>query len=161
MKKLIALALCVLLVASMLTGCFSGTKEYTCQNLTMTVPSSMKDVSSKSDFSGFTFALDSSKIAIFGLKETFTSLPNGADMTTQSYAEAVMKANGTQGLAINRSNEDYTYFTYEATNSDGNYKYVAGCFKGEDAFWLVQIAAKVSDFELETFMGYLDSVVLA
>ena len=161
MKKLIALAVCVLLVASMLTGCFSGTKEYTCQNLTMTIPSNMKDVSSKSDFSSFTFALDSKKVAILGLKEGFSSLPNGADMTAFSYAEAVIKANGIQAMAINRSNHNYAYFRYEAETDQGKFEYVAGCYKGEDAFWMVQIAAKITDFDFDTFLDYLDTVQLA
>ena len=159
MKKLTALVLCVLLAVSLLTGCFGGTKEYTCQELTMSVPSTMKDVSSQSDFSDFTFALDSSKIAIFGLKEKFSDF-DGQEMTLDDYADAVMAANGTQGLAITRSTADYIYFTYESDTSEGTYKYVAGCFKGSDAFWLVQVAALQTDFELETFLGYLDTVKL-
>ena len=151
---------CVLLVASMLTGCFGGTKEFTCQELSMTVPSSMKDVSSKSDFSAFTFALDSNKIAMFGLREPFASIPNASSMTVEEYAQAVIKANNHNALAIERSNEDYFYFTYEGSTSEGTFEYVAGCYKGEDAFWLVQIAAKKADFDKETFLGYLDSVEL-
>ena len=158
MKKITALVLCILLVASMLTGCFSGTKEFTCQDLTITVPVLMKDVSSKSDFSSFTFALDSSKIAIFGLKEDFSSIPNGADMGVMAYANAVIKANGTKAMAISRSNHDYVYFTYQSETTEGTFEYVAGCFKGEDAFWLVQISSRTADFALETFLGYLDTV---
>lgn len=159
MKKITALVLCMLLVASMLTGCFGGTKEFTCQDLTISVPSGMKDVSSKSDFSSFTFALDSSKIAIFGLKEKFSDF-DGQEMSLKDYADAVIKANKTDAMAIQRSNEDYMYFTYEAETTDGTAKYLAGCFKGKDAFWLVQISSRVADFELETFLGYLDTVNL-
>lgn len=159
MKKITALLVCVLLVASMLTGCFGGSREFTCQDLTMSVPGGMRDVSSNSDYSQFTFTLDSSKVAIFGLREKFSDF-DGQDMSVKEYAEAVIKANNHNSLAIQRSNEDYYYFTYEAKNADGAYKYVAGCFKGKDAFWLVQIAAKVTDFELETYLSYLDSVEL-
>ena len=159
MKKIIALCLALLLMASMLTGCF-GTKEYSCQDLTMSVPFGMKDVSSKSDFSDFTFTLDSSKIAIFGLREKFSDL-NGQNYDLKEYANLVIKANknisGTP-LPSTRSNHDYVYFIYEAKTNDGLYKYLTGCYKGEDAFWMVQIAAKVTDFELETFLDYLDSV---
>ena len=159
MKKLTALVLCVLLAVSILTGCFGGTKEYTCQELTMSVPSNMKDVSSKSDFKDFTFALDSSKVAIFGLKEEFSDF-DGQELTLEDYTNAVMTGNGTDGLAITRSTADYMYFTYESATAQGTYKYLAGCFKGEDAFWLVQVAALITDFELETFLGYLDTVDL-
>ena len=126
----------------------------------MSVPFGMKDVSSKSDFSDFTFTLDSSKIAIFGLREKFSDL-NGQNYDLKEYANLVIKANknisGTP-LPATRSNHDYVYFIYEAKTNDGLYKYLTGCYKGEDAFWMVQIAAKVTDFELETFLDYLDSV---
>ena len=149
-------------MASMLTGCFGSTKEYTCQDLTISVPSRMKDVSSKSDFSNFTFALDSSKIAIFGLREKFSDF-DGQDLELKEYANLLIKANNQIAettLPITRSNQDYIYFTYEAQTSDGLFEYLTGCYKGEEAFWMVQIAAKKTDFELETFLGYLDTVKL-
>ena len=165
MKKVTAFLLALLLMASMLTGCFSGTKEFTCQDLTISVPSRMKDVSSKSDFSSFTFALDSSKIAIFGLREKFSDFDglDGQNLELKEYANLLIKANSQIAettLPITRSNQDYIYFTYEAQTDEGLFEYLTGCYKGEEAFWMVQIAAKKTDFELETFLGYLDTVKL-
>ena len=148
----------MLLVASLLTGCFGDTKEFSCQDLTMSVPFTMKDVSGQGEFYKFDFALDSAKIAIFGLREHFSILPDASSMTVREYAEMVIRANNHQAMAIARSNEEYFYFTYEASTDEGTFEYLAGCYKGEDAFWLIQIAAKKADFDKETFLGYLDSV---
>lgn len=160
MKRIVALMLSALLLVAVFTGCGDNKKEFTCQDLTMTVPGNMKDVSSNSSFSSFTFALDSSKLAIFGLKEKFSAF-DGADMTLKDYADAVIAANKYDALAITRSNADYIYFTYEAQLEAGLFKYVAGCFKGSDAFWLVQFGAPATNFELETCLGYLDTVKLS
>ena len=160
MKKIVALLTCVLLLTAMLTGCFSGTKEYTCQDLTMSVPFKMKDVSSNSDFSEYTFTLDSDEIAIFGLREPISDIVNGPYLSVKDYTDAVLKANENKGKATQRSNQDYYYFQYESTGGGITHQYVAACFKGKEAFWLVQIAAPKADFELETYLGYLDTVEL-
>ena len=157
MKKIAAITLCVLLLASVLTGC-SGTKEFTCQELTMTVPFYMSDASSQSDFKDFTFTLDSSKIAIFGIKEDFEDFPNGESTTLDEYAKLVIEANELDTFASQRSNYDYKYFRYESSSSDGLFKYLTAVYKGPDGFWSVQFAAKVADYDETAFFEYLDSV---
>ena len=59
MKKMIRIV-SLLLALVLLTACGGASpKPYPCRELTMEVPSSMRDVSGQSDFSTFTFALDS------------------------------------------------------------------------------------------------------
>ena len=160
MKRILSLIVSVLMLAGMLAGCFGGTKEYTCQDVTMTVPSAMTDVSSNSEFKDFTFALDSKKVAIFGLKEDFSDF-DGEDISLEDYADAVIEANGLDALAISRSGHDYMYFRYEAKSGDGTYKYLAGVYKGKDGFWLIQVASLVTQYDETAFFEYLDSVKLA
>ena len=161
MKKLLLVGACLVLVMAMLTGCFGGTKEFTCQDLTITVPSNMDDVSGESDYSRFTFALLSNKMAAAGIRETFEDLgTNSAMMTTMEYANAVIAANNHDSMAVTRSQADYVYFTYEATSSGTKFKYVAGCFKAEDAFWLVQFYTPAEDFDINEMLEYLDTVKL-
>lgn len=161
MKKLVSFALCAALLVTLLTGCIPDSREFTCQDLTMEVPLLMKDVSSDSAYSSFAFALDSSEVAIFGIKEEFSIISGGADMSTMDYAKTVIEVNGHDSLAISRSNEDYVYFTFEANLEAGLFKYVAGCYKGSDAFWMVQFGGPAKNFELETYLGYLDTVTLS
>lgn len=39
------------------------------------------------------------------------------------------------------------YFTYEKSNNGKDYKYYATVFKGTDAYWLIQFACEVDDFD--------------
>ena len=157
MKKVFSIVTAVLMVATLFTGCMAGTKTFTCQGMTMTVPVTMKDVSSQSDFSDFTFTLDSNKIAIFGVKENFSDF-DGQDMTLDDYAKAVIQGNGLDALAISRANKEYKYFRYEAEMSEGTYKYLAAVYMAEDCFWMIQVAALEKDYNETDFFEYLDSV---
>ena len=148
----------LVLVALMLTACGASTKEYTNGELTMTVPSYMMDASSDSTFSDYTFALDSAKIAVFGLQESYAEYPILEEYDLESYTELVLEANGLDALAKERSNANYRYFDFTADTGDGVYRYLVGCYETDEGFWTVQVCSLVTDFELETFLGYLDSV---
>lgn len=156
MKKVITILAVLLLVTASLTGCFSGTKEYTCQDLTMTVPSNMRDVTGGEAWSSYTFTLDSKDVAIFALKEPYTDFE--ADITLEEYADLVIQANDLDTMDIQRSTGDYRYFEYTANLEDGDYRYLTAVYRGKDGFWFVQIAAPILKYDQTTFFGYLDSV---
>ena len=157
MKKL-TVAIALLLVISVLAGCGAGTKEFTCKDLTMSVPGYMMDASNKSDFASYTFTLDSSKIAVFGLQETYADYPVLEEYDLKGYTELCIQGNGLDCLAIERSTSDYYYFEYTANNPDGVYKYMTGCFQSDKGYWIVQICSTLSDYDQEAFLGYLDTV---
>ena len=157
MKKSIRI-ISLVLVVLMLTACGNSTKEYTCGELTMTVPSNMLDSSGNSAFSAYTFALDSRKIAIFGVQESYAEVPELREFGLTEYTDLVILANGLDVLARERSTANYRYFDYTANTDAGTYRYVVGCYETESGFWTVQVCSLVTDFELETFLGYLDSV---
>lgn len=157
MKKIIRI-LTLALVLVMLTGCFGGTKTFTCRELTMTVPSSMKDVSGNRDLDDYTFALDSSKMVIFGLQERYDEYPVLEEYDLKEYAEQVIRVNDLDCRLVSRSTGDYMYFTYLHENDGEIYKYLTGVYQTEEGFWVVQIAATLTKYEETTFFGYLDSV---
>ena len=157
MKKILRI-LTLTLVLALLAGCSGGTKTYTCRDLTMTVPSSMKDVSGQSDFSDYTFALDSTKLAVFALQERYDEYPILEEYDLQSYAELVIQANDLDCRPIGRSGEEYLYFTYTHQNDGNMFKYLTGVYQSEEGFWVVQIAAPITKYEEADFFEYLDSV---
>ena len=150
--------LALLLVITLLAGCGASSKTYSCKELSMEVPSYMRDVSNQSDFSDFTFALDSSKIAIFGLNETFADYPVMEEYDTAKYAELMISSYGLNSTAVQRGN--YHYVIYTAETGQGEFTYVSGIFRNDKGFWLVQVCALTENYNQETFLGYLDTITV-
>ena len=157
MKKMIRL-LALLLALALLTGCGASAKTFTCKELSIEIPSYMRDVSGQSEFSAFTFALDSSKIAVFGLNETFADYPVLEEYNTQDYAELVISSHGLSGTVSQRGN--YHYIVYAAETEAGEYTYVAGIFRNDNGFWMVQVCSLTENYNEEAFLGYLDTVTV-
>ena len=157
MKKMIRI-LALLLILTLLAGCGASTKTYTCNELSMTVPSNMRDVSGQSDFSAFTFALDSSKIAIFALNETFADYPVLEEYSTKEYAELVISTYQLNSVVAERFSSNYHYIVYTAETTQGEFTYMAGIFKNDKGFWMVQICTPTSNYNEQTFFTYMDSV---
>lgn len=159
MRRALLLVLAALMVFSCLTGCIGGTEEFTCQDLKMTVPSGMRDVTGGEQWSEYTFTLDSSEVAIFGLKEDFDLFDDS--ITLEEYADLVVQANQLDVRPIQRSTGDYLYFQYNNQTDEGIYRYLCGVYKGKDGFWMVQVASLLTDYEESDFFSYLDSVTLS
>ena len=160
MKRAGSVALCLLLVAVLFTGCIPDSREFTCQDLTMDIPLLMKDVSSDSAFSEFTFALDGNKVAIFGQREDFTDNKILSQTTPLAFANALIAGNGHNTYPATRTNDQYVYYIYKATVDGEELKYVAGVFKGSEAFWLVQFGGPAEGFDVDACLGYLDTVTV-
>lgn len=164
MKKTIRIV-ALLLAMALLTGCTllpskDSTKSYTCRDLTIEIPSKMKDVSGQEDFSGFTFALDSNEIAIFGLNETFAEYPDLEEYTTKDYADLLIQFYGVNSTVQERSGKDYHYLVYTADTELGEFTYMAGIFRNSNGFWMIQVCSLTTNYDQEAFLSYLDSVVL-
>ena len=160
MNKFVRLIALLTLMSILLTGCsLLGDKEYTCQELTLTVPGYMGDVSSDSSFKDFTFALDSHKIAIFGIKEPKSDFEGTIVEDLEDYANVLIEGNELDCEAKERSGGDYLYFTYEASSSGTVYGYICAAYETEDAYWLIQVAAEKAEFDEADFLEILDSAV--
>lgn len=156
MKKTIRI-LSLILMLCLLVGCAQGTKTYTCENLTMEVPSQMKDITGQEGMEGFTFTLDSTTVAVFGLLESYEDYPALESYELKDYADAVIQVNSLTAEPVQR-NGGYYYFTYNGSGDAEDYRYIAGVFKTDTGFWMVQIAASSAKFDQEAFLGYLDTV---
>ncbi len=114
----------------------NATKDFSCQELNMEIPVFLKDVSKEKKFSDYTFVLDSTKMCVFGLRESIDDL---GDMTLGEYTELVIRVNGFTSLAS--SYNDYYRFTFTADDSDGEpTRFVVYTFKSDDAYWMLQFA---------------------
>ena len=161
MKNMLRFAAVLTLVCLLLTGCFAvGDKEYSCQELTMTVPGYMSDESDDKAFADFTFALDSYKIAIFGLKEAKADFKGTTITDLKSYTDLLIVGNDLECTAQTREGKNYRYFYYTADNSGTTYGYVCATYEAADAYWLVQVAAEKDNYDVAEFLEILDTVVL-
>ncbi|MBR6594955.1 MAG: hypothetical protein IKK72_00020 [Oscillospiraceae bacterium] len=165
MKKTVRIIALVLAMV-LLTGCTlfpakESTKSYSCRDLTMEISSKMKDVSGQEDFSGFTFALDSNDMAIFGLNETFAEYPVLEEYTTKDYADLLIQLYGVNSTVQERSGKDYHYLVYTADTELGEFTYMAGIFRNSNGFWMIQVCTPTDKYDQEEFFSYLDTVKLS
>ena len=157
MKRLSKAILLITLALSLLL-CSCGIleekeKTFTVEGMSITLTNRFH----KTKQEGFTVAFDSSKIAIFALKEVFGDKLN-ADTTLAEYAELVVSANS---LDVEPKEENgLTCFTFENDASGTSYTYLAVVYKADDAFWLLQFATKSSDFDekKDTLVSYAKTV---
>lgn len=133
-------------------------ETYTCRELTMFVPEGMSDVSGQSNLSNFTFALDSAKLAIFGLNETFAEYPELEEYSTKDYADLIVEVYQVNGNTAQRTGKNYHYIIYTAETTQGEFTYMAGIFKNSTGFWMVQICSATEDYNEQLFFAYMDSV---
>lgn len=144
MKKYISLFLYLAMLVGILCGCGkddTATKTYTCENLTITVPASMKEQKDLLEGTGFAFCLEGSGILVFGLQE---DLSRFSDMTAMEYANQVVQANNLNGIPEDKG--DYVLIEYTA-NMGVEYTYLACIYKNGYEFWTVQAATFSSVFD--------------
>ena len=161
MKNALRILAVLTLMALLISGCAATVedKEFSCQELTMTVPGYMTDKSDDADFANFTFALDSYKIAIFGIREDH-SLFEGTDINNLDiYTETLIQVSNLDCAFETREGKDYLYFTYTAENAGTTYAYVCGTFMTDEAFWMVQVASEEDKFDEAEFLAILDTVM--
>ena len=158
MKKIVRI-LALALILMTLAGCSGGTRTFTCRDLSMTIPRYLEDASGRSEFSAYTFTLDSDKLAVFGLQERVDEYPVLESYDLKAYMELVIKANGyEESPVLRQGNENYYYFTYDYPMEEDTYRYMVATFRSGDGFWMVQLSAPVGAFDEAACLGYLDSV---
>ena len=94
--------------------------------------------------SNYTLCYDSSKVAVFALREEFSLAEGFSDLTLTEYANLVSNNNKDSGREVSelKTIDGLTYFQYDFVNQaeKSTYSYYTFIFKEENAFWLVQFA---------------------
>lgn len=141
MKGIIVLVAAVIIgfiVGFTIVGVFNTRpKTFSKQGMSITLTSEFKEETMK----GFTVCYDSSKVAVFALKESFSLLDGFENYTLEQYGDLVMKNNSLTSVDL-KTTDGLSYFEYDYKNTAENedYKYYAFIYKGNDAFWLIQFA---------------------
>ncbi|MBQ8403169.1 MAG: hypothetical protein IJX55_01935 [Clostridia bacterium] len=128
-------------------GSLSKDKTFASDGMSITLTGGFREV----EYEGFTVCYDSSKVAVFALKEEFSLVSGLEDYTVREYGEAVIDGNNFSSSLKNDGG--LTYFEYNGTN-DIVYNYYAFVFKTDDAFWLIQFAtpeSEAAEYEAKIF----------
>ncbi len=146
--KRIAFLMAVLMLTLSVASCsfFAGEKTFTVDSLSITVKGMFTEQNQLSE--DHDLVLISPEAGVMILKETFDELENAglkSDMSVREYAEIIMKGNSFTGSPTEE--DGLTYFTYTDTTDGTEFTYTAYCFRGGDAYWMVQIYCATSDYE--------------
>ena len=162
MKK-IAILLAVLMLTLSLASCgLMGEKTFTKDGISITVKGFFTEQNDLNK--DYNLILISPDAGVMILKETFEEFEKAdldTDMSVKEYADIVMFGNGLSG---DPTEEDgMTYFTYTEEVDGTEFTYMGFCFRGTDAYWLVQIYCATADYEAKKpdMMDWAKSVTFA
>ncbi len=146
MKKIISLLMCALILIS-LAACNNVTDElFEKDGFSINLTSEFLE----KEYENYFVSYDSKNILVTVIKEPFSALEGFGDYTLSQYAD-LMKLNCTKdNIAPSdvTEKEGVTYFEYSFFNKEGtSYKYLTAMYKGDDAFWTVQFATPLSEYE--------------
>ena len=145
--KRIAILMAVLMLTLSLASCgLMGEKTFTKDGISITVKGFFTEQNDLAE--GFNLILISPDAGVMILKETFTEFEEAGldtDMSVKDYAKIVMKGNGFSGDPIEE--DGMTYFIYTETADGTEFTYMGFCYRGTDAYWLVQIYCPTEDYE--------------
>lgn len=126
----------------MLEDAFVSPKEFTVDNVTITLTSDFTE----EEFEGFDQCFDSSNVAVFMLKDEFSLAAELKDYTLAQYGDLVIQGNELDTEL--KTENGITYFSYTGEGDSGTpYRYFATLHKGPDAFWMIQFAVEEADLE--------------
>ena len=133
-----------------------GEKVFSAENMQITLTKQFKKV----NFGGYTACFESSKVAVFTLREPFSAAEGAEKLSPEQYAELIL---ATQGEAEVKHERGLCYFEYTARAEKDSYAYFAAVYKDKDAFWLIQFAVKEKDLPeyRDQFFKWAESVTFS
>ena len=142
MKKIAALILALAMIF-MLCACGAKPKDFSVKELSITLTDDFKEA----DFEGYDKGFDSSKVAVFVLREDKSYL-SGLPITLKEYADLVYNANINRNPQAVKEEDGLVFFEYEYKPTENGlvYHYYTTVFESDAAFWIVQFAARQDDW---------------
>lgn len=144
MKRVLFAAAAIVLAVLTAAGCAVADKVYSDKGLSITLPGNFTKYQEET---GYDVCYETSKCAVFALKEGFDEAEGFGDMTLSEYTELVLDANELDTPITEEDGFMYFEFEKDVEDSDEPFEYLACCYRAEDAFWLVQFSCAKSDYE--------------
>ena len=154
-STLLMLVFCI----AMLTGCGSSPKNFTYNNLTVTLTKAFKE----EKHAGFDLYASSETVIFSAVEETEEELEYAgyAIVNLKGYCEEILTLNKVDASALN-SRGNYYYFTNKKTISGASYTYVHCMFEGSGSYWVCEFVCKTKDYERleKKIFKWADSVTI-
>ena len=159
MRKLVSVTVLLLAISCLLCGCFPNamlipsessvgqSKRFEINGFSILLTEEFKEEQSQAGFDAY-FVADFCGVVV--KKEAFTLQKDFAEKTLEEYTASVMKNNGYTNQAP--QTKDGLWFYDRVT--EGRYA-CSYCYKGSDAFWIVQFICNLSDKETLADIIYL------
>ena len=155
LKRMTVLLTLLLTVTTLFSCAFGLDKKFSKAGVTITLTNQFveKEIVSQTAY------YESTTMIVTVLKEEFTMLSGLENWTLKKYAETTISGNSLTAEVVETENP-YVYFEYEKTVSGNDYKYLATCFKADDAFWLIQFGCFEKNYDKlrSDMFKYADSV---
>ncbi|MBR3891396.1 MAG: hypothetical protein IKJ30_04940 [Bacilli bacterium] len=139
-------------------SCNFFTETYSGKGMTITMDRGFEEETSEEyDYTWFLTKRDAMMIAI---KEEFEEGFSSTEYTLEEYTDLVQDANLTNHPVHTRENENYMYYSYNASSEGNTYYYMVTTHVSADAFWIIQFVCFAEDkskFEPK-FLTWADSV---
>ncbi len=118
-------------------------KTFTDEGMRITLTDEFREA----EAGNYTVCYESSRFAVFALKEEFSLLQGSEQYTTAQYADLVLQNNALSATTFDR--DGLVGFEYDFTNPEtkDTFRYFSFVYKTEDAFWLVQFATPAATAE--------------
>lgn len=116
-------------------------KTFTVQDMKITLTEDFQEKEQEN----YTNYLESKRVGVLILNETFDTFPGFEDYSIEEYGELVLEANKSDSEL--KTDNGLCYFEFDNTGSDGKtlFHYTAYMYKGTDSFWLVQFFTRKDD----------------
>ncbi len=143
MKRAIAILLAAIMLVS-LAACGAKAKTFSAEELSI----ELTDAFTEADYEGYTKSFDSSKVAVFVLREDKAQLGD-LKLSLDEYAQLVYSANVNRNPQSVKKEGEMPYFEYEFTGTDNQtvFHYYTTMHESDGAFWIVQFAAKQAQWD--------------
>lgn len=115
--------------------------SYTYEEVTIQVPSSLKEDKATIEGTGFSFCLSRLDVVVVGLQEDVSSL---GDISEEEYLDLMIQAN--QLDATLEKHNGHTVFVYNGNGIYKDYTYIGCSYKLGNKFWTIQAFTHSSDY---------------
>ena len=157
--KIFTITILTILTLFCLTGCSSNPKNFTVNDITITLTSDFE----KGKLEEFDVYITSDDVSFTANEESEEQLQYaGYEIANlKDYSSEIAILNGASPSSLTQR-DDYYYFSSTKTISGAKYTYVHCLFEGNNSYWMCEFACKTKDYDhyKDDIFEWADSITI-